>query len=413
MPTQKQLQEQGLALSEKQKALALDDSRPWAERREEFENLEADIKETFAQYNAMKSVDDSPFAKMQDGTPTGTNTGGQVQARVKSPGEVLVESLTNQAPNRGPGIRLNASGVTSFQNAIITEAGGGVGGVFPQYVPGVTVPTLFKRLTVADLIPQGSTTSQSIIYVQETAVTNAAATVTEGAAKPQSDLTLAQVTEVVRKIATTAKISDEMINDVEYIQSYVNGRLVLFVKLAEEDQLLNGNGTPPNLTGILNRSGKQTAQALGADTRPDAIFKQITNIRKNAFLEPDGIVLHPTDWQSIRLLKDANGQYYGGGPFGFASYGNAGQAGITSPTTAGSDTLWGIPVVVTPSIAAGTGLVGAFGLSSQIYRREGIRVEATNSNEDDFLKNLIAVRVEERLALAVYRPAGFGTVTGL
>jgi HK97 family phage major capsid protein len=70
-------------------------------------------------------------------------------------------------------------------------------------------------------------------------------------------------------------------------------------------------------------------------------------------------------------------------------------------------------VVVTPAIAQGTALVGAFQLSAQVYRREGIRVEATNSNEDDFLKNLIAIRVEERLGLAVYRPAGFGTVTGL
>src|SRR5581483_684396 len=97
------------------------------------------------------------------------------------------------------------------------------------------------------------------------------------------DLTLAQVTENARKIATVAKISDEMVSDVNYIASYLNGRLVLFVQLAEEDQLLNGNGSAPNLDGLTHRSGLQAAQAVGTDTKPDAIFKEITKIRANAF----------------------------------------------------------------------------------------------------------------------------------
>jgi HK97 family phage major capsid protein len=406
MPSIKQLEEQTKALVQDQEALVADTTRTWSDKREEWENREQDIKAVLSSHHALKSVDSDPLQGQGD-QPTRLQT-------PKSIGEQFTDALQTQAPDRAPGRRMSAGVDASFQNATITEAGGGIGGVVPQYLPGGPLPLLFRRLTVSDLIPQGSTTSQSIIYVQETAVTNAAATVAEGAAKPQSDLTLAQVTEVVRKIATTAKISDEMVNDVGYIQSYVNGRLVLFVQLAEEDQLLNGNGTAPNLRGILQRSGLTSAQALGADTRPDAIFKEITKIRAGAFLEPDAIVVHPTDWQTIRLLKDGNGQYYGGGPFGFAAYGNAAQStGSTTNLAAGNDTLWNMRVVVTPAIAQGTALVGAFGLSSQVYRREGIRVEMTNSNEDDFLKNLIAIRVEERLALAVYRPAGFGTVTGL
>lgn len=401
MPTIKQLEDQGRALLEDQKALVTDE-RPWSEKRDEYEKREADIKSVLEQHKALKSVDGDPFAGKEE-RPTEQRT-------VKSVGAQFVDALKSQAPNAGPGERFTAS---VDAKAIITEAGGGVGTVIPQYQPGI-VPTLFRRLTVADLLPQGTTSSPSIIYVQETAVTNAAATVAEGAAKPQSDITTAQVTEVVRKIATTAKISDEMVNDAGYIQSYVNGRLVLFVQLAEEDQLLNGNGTAPNLRGILNRSGLTAAQAVSTDTRVDAIFKEVTKIRTGAFLDPDAVVLHPTDWQSIRLSKDSNNQYYGGGPFGYAAYGNPDQiVGDTSNLSAGGDTLWGLRVVVTPAIAQGTALVGAFQLSAQVYRREGIRVEATNSNEDDFLKNLIAIRVEERLGLAVYRPAGFGTVTGL
>jgi len=408
MPTIKALAEQGRALAEQQKALVLDESRAWSEKREEYNARDADIKAVMEQYNAQRAVDGDPFAG-----ESGTANTPAVATR-RTVGEQFVDALRSQAPNAGPGVRISAATEAKFSMATITEAGGGVGGVVPQYLPGGPLPLLFRRLTVSDLLPQGSTTSASLIYVQETAVTNAAATVAEGASKPQSDLTLAQVTEVVRKIATTAKISDEMINDVGYIQSYVNGRLVLFVQLAEEDQLLNGNGTAPNLRGILNRTGLTAAQAVATDTRVDAIFKEVTKIRTGAFLEPDAIVLHPTDWQSIRLLKDSNGQYYGGGPFGFASYGEGPQsAGDTSNLAGGSDTLWGLRVVVTPAISQGTCLVGAFALSAQVYRRDGLRVEATNSNEDDFLRNLIAIRVEERLGLAVYRPAGFGTVTGL
>lgn len=411
MPTIKQLEEQGRALLANQKALVEDESRPWSEKRAEFDKIDADIKAVLEQHKAAKSVDGDPFKAADLGAER------PAPAVHKSLGEQVTSSenykraVSAKSSNERFGVSFDLD--TKVAGNIL-ETGVGAGGLVPTYLPGV-VPTLFRRLTVSDLIPQGTMSSASLIYVQETATTNGAATVAEGALKPQSDLTLSQVTENARKIATVAKISDEMLQDVQYIESYVNGRLVLFVQLAEEDQLLNGNGTAPNLTGLLNRTGLQPAQAVGTDTRVDAIFKEITKIRANAFLEPDAVVLNPTDWQSIRLLKDANGQYYGGGPFGWSNYGQAGGAGAgsTSQGMAGSEALWGVRVVVTPAIAAGTALVGAFSTGAQIFRRTGITVEMTNSNEDDFKTNLVAIRAEERLGLAVYRPGAFGTVTGL
>lgn len=405
MPTLKSLEDQGRALLAQQKALVEDESRPWPEKASEFEKMDADIKAILDQHAALKAVDSSPFAKIGDDAPAEDKP-----AEVKSIGEAFAAAVDLKSLQTGERFTVSAD-----VKATITEAGGGVGGVFPQYLPGVRVPTLFRRLTIADLMPQGTMQSASLIYVQETAVTNAAATVAEGGAKPQSDLTLAQVTENARKIATTAKISDEMISDVDYVVSYVNGRLVLFVQLAEEDQLLNGNGTAPNLRGILNRSGLQSAQAVpgtpAQTDRVDTIYKQITAIRSNAFLEPDGIVMHPTDWQTIRLNKDANNQYFGGGPF-TGAYGN-GTNGTDNGVLGANEALWGLRVVVTPAIAQGTALVGAFGTAAQVLRRSGITVEMTNSNEDDFKNNLVAIRAEERVGLAVYRPGAFGTVTGL
>lgn len=268
--------------------------------------------------------------------------------------------------------------------------------IVPDYRPGI-LPLLFKRLTIRDLIAPGRTESNMIKYMVETTFTNAAATVAEGAAKPESTLIFDITTDEVEKIAHWLPVTEEMLEDVSQIRSYIDARLRLGVQLTEEDQLLNGDGTTPNISGILDRTGLTAAQARGTDTNADAIFKEMMKIFNASFLMPDAHVINPTNWQTIQLAKDANGQYYGSGPF----------AGPQAPT------LWGLPVSVTPSIAAGTALSGAFRQASQIFDKGGIRVEASNSHSDYFIKNLVAIRAEERLALAVYRPAAFGTTTGL
>lgn len=396
MPTIKQLEDQGRALLADQRALVDDESRQWSEKTDEYNRLDEDIKAILDQHAAAKSVETDPFALVsEDAKP--------VDRSPKSMGQQVVDSAGYQG--RGEkGSRFSVD--AGIMNATLTETTGGAGAVVPTYQT-TPVNILFRRLVVADLFPQGSIDGNTLIYVKESTVTNAAAAVAEGAAKPASDLNLVQVTETVKKIATTLKVTDEMFDDQPAMRSYVDARLSLFVQLAEEDQLLNGSGTGANMTGILNRSGKQTAVAVGATPvetkRADSIYNQITQIRANAFLEPDAIVIHPTDWQTIRLNKDANFQYFGGGPF-TGAYGNGAVA---------SDSLWGLRVVVTPAMTVGTALVGAFAAGAQVFRKGGLRVEMTNSNEDDFLKNLVAIRAEERLALAVYRPGAFGTVTGL
>lgn len=273
--------------------------------------------------------------------------------------------------------------------------------ITPQYLPGIQ-SLMFKRLVVADLMASGTTDSNSIIYMVETLFTNAAAPVAEGSAKPESALAFDQKTDTVSKIAHWLPVTEEMLEDVAAIRSYIDARLRLGVQLAEEDQLLNGNGTPPNLLGLMNRPGLAAAVARNAgatppETNADAIARQIAAIATTSFIYPDGVVMNPANWFTIQTSKDANGQYFGAGPF----------AALPAAT------LWGLPVAATPSIVANTALVGAFGTMSQVFRKGGIRVEASNSHQDFFIKNLVAIRAEERLALAVYRPAAFGKVTGL
>jgi HK97 family phage major capsid protein len=268
--------------------------------------------------------------------------------------------------------------------------------VIPQYVPGV-LPILQRPLVVADLIAPGTTDSNLISYMQETAFTNNAAAVAEGGVKPESALTFTAVQDPVRKIAHWLPVTEEMLEDVPQIRSYIDARLILGVQLEEDDELLNGSGVAPELLGLRLRPNLAADIARGTDTNADAIFKQIMAIYASSFLMPTGIILNPANWASTVLLKTTTGEYLTGGPF----------SPIQTPT------MWGLPVAVTPAQPAAEGFVGAFRTASQIFRKGGIRVEASNSHQDFFIKNLVAIRAEERLALCVYRPGAMGKVTGL
>lgn len=278
-----------------------------------------------------------------------------------------------------------------------------------EKLPGI-VTLGVRPLTVKDLISPGSTNATQIRYMRETSFTNAATTVAEGAAKPAASFALEEINADVTKIAAYTKVTDELFQDFLAVASYINMRLPYMVERTEEDQLLNGDGTGVNMTGIMNTTGVQTL-ARGTDVIPDAIYKAFTKVRwgnlagtAQGGFEPDGIVMHPTNWEVLRLSKDANEQYYAGGPF-TGAYGNGGVAQF--------EMLWGKPVVVTPAIAVNTALVGAFRLASQYFMKQGMTIESTNSDQDDFIKNLTTIRAELRLALAVYRPEAFCKVTGL
>lgn len=269
--------------------------------------------------------------------------------------------------------------------------------------PGI-VPLPFWPTRVADLFAQGSTTSNTVRFIKENTETNAAAGTAEAGSKPESAITFTNVDATVGKIATFLPVSDEMLEDVDQMQSFLDNRLAGFVRRTEDSDLLNGAGAP-TVTGILQVSGIQTGSALSLDTDSviDAIFQAMTAVRVTGLYEPDGIVVHPTDWAAIRLMKDTAKQYYGGGPFTGAYGGGGGIAG---------DSLWGLPVVTTTSIAVGTILIGAFKTAAQIFRRRGLTVEMTNSHGTFFKENMTAIRAEQREALAVYRPSAFYSLTG-
>lgn len=228
-----------------------------------------------------------------------------------------------------------------------------------------------------------------------------AGNVGERGLKPTWEPDVTTDTANVRKIAVVTKVPDEFLADFPGFQSYIDARLPAMVDFQAENQILYGDGLGNNLKGILTNAGVLT-RAYATDWFT-TIRKAITDVEVQSFFTVDALAMHPYDWEVASLEKDLNGQPYAGGPF-YLPYGQ----GVFMEVR----TFWGKPVVVSVGVAVGRPIVGAWKLGAQYFMREGMRLETTNANEDDFRRNLIAVRAEERLALATYRPNCFLEITG-
>lgn len=312
---------------------------------------------------------------------------------VKSLGRQFVDSdsyksLTGSAGQRGKANLEIKATITSAT----TDAAGSAGDlVQATRLPGI-VGAPERKLTIRDLLMQGRMDGNSLEFVQETGFTNSAAPVAEGALKPQSDIKFDLKSTTAKVIAHYMKASRQILDDASQLQSYIDGRLRYGLAFKEEQQILNGDGTGQNLLGIVPQATayvRPVGVATTAESKLDTLrFAMLQAIL--AEYPASGHVLNPIDWAAIETLKDTSGQYIIGNP----------QGGL-------NPTLWGLPVAETQAIASGKFLTGAFSMGAQIFDRWASRVEVATENEDDFVKNLVTILAEERLALAVYRPEAF------
>lgn len=263
-----------------------------------------------------------------------------------------------------------------------------------------------EKLVAADLMGSANVDLPTIKYLVEKAnriAEGAPASVAEGAQKPYvrfADLDI--VTESLSKIAALTKLSDEMIADFGFVADWINNQLIYELSVVEEKQLISGDGTGSNVRGILNRSGIQTVTSAKKANWFDDLYSAISKVAQATPLTADGIIMNTADYEVLRLAKDGNGQYIAGGPF----QGQYGVGGILVDPP-----VWGYRTVVTNNIPKGTALVGAFRQGSTILRKGGLRVDSSNTNADDFEKNLVTLRAEERIGLMVPLPSAFVKVT--
>jgi HK97 family phage major capsid protein len=259
------------------------------------------------------------------------------------------------------------------------------------------------------LFDQIQTNQNAYVYLEETTFTNAAAEAAEGAAAAESALAFTERTESIRKMATFLPVTDELLADVAGIQGYVNSRLSTMMKLRLDNQLINGDGSAPNLTGILNKSGINTfafGSYSGKLRKIGQVYQAITEIRKDAFVEADAVVMHPSDWYDI-VTEESSVETSGSRNPLFVVAGGFGEA--VAPK------LWGLNVVPSTAIAEGTMLVGKFGGgdAAQVIMREGVDLAVSDSHSDFFTKNQLAIRLTMRLGFAIYRPTAFCSITAM
>lgn len=260
----------------------------------------------------------------------------------------------------------------------------------PGFVEAVTRP-----IQMLDIIPMGNVSQAAVPYMEETTRTHAAAETAEGGDYAESTFAFTEKSVPVQKITDSLPVTDEQLEDVALIESYINSRLAFGVRQRLDSQCLNGNGTAPNLRGILNTSGIQT-RAKGADPVMDAIYKAMVGIRVTGRAIPTHIVMNPLDWQDVRLTKTADGIYLYG-----------------SPSEAGPERLWGLPIVQADALAENTALVGSFDPSwITLFERRGIDIQVGYVGTQ-FTAGRRTVRADMRGALVVMRPAAFHTVTDI
>lgn len=271
---------------------------------------------------------------------------------------------------------------------ISTDVPGNI--VAPDRLPGIDVSPK-QRLFIRDLIAPGTTASNTIYWVQQTGFTNNAKAVAENTTKPYSDIEFAEKITPVRTIAHLFKASKQILDDFAQLQSQVDAEMRFGLKYVEEQEILFGDGTGAHLEGIIPQASAfspafTVEQQNGIDDLRLAMLQA-----QLARFPASGHVLHFIDWARIELTKDSLGRYILANP-----------AGLTGPT------LWGLPVVATEAAAfQGKFLTGAFSAGAQIFDREETNVVISTENADDFEKNMITIRCEERLALAVKRPEAF------
>lgn len=372
-------------------------------------------KETFEQMKA----------RVQEGAQRGRQPAEEhrqptpVRERRRSPGTQFIESAEYKALHDAGrladahnriefGVSLKDFDYMLERRALLQggDATSGGGFVIPEYYPGYTALPQ-RPLTLLDIIARIPTTSDTIDWIKQTGFTNNAAAVAEATAstgtsgtKPESAVTFARETTPVETVAHYIPVTNRMLADAPAIRGVVDAQLMLGLDLALETEVISGNGTAPHLDGILTDSGIQ-ALGRGSDSDIDALFKAMVAVQVTGLRQPTAHIVHPLNWETMRLAREGTGTGYIGGYL------------LGPPSMVGATTLWGLPVVQSIGLTANTGLTGDFAATTMaLFDREQTAVRVGYIN-DQFIRNMLTILAELRVAFTLFYPAGVAKTTGL
>jgi HK97 family phage major capsid protein len=291
----------------------------------------------------------------------------------------------------------------SFGMEVKNTVTNAIANTYSERRPGL-VEGAFRVFTIEDLLVSIPTSSNAIDWVRENVFTNNAAEVAEGGQIAQSSITFTAETMPVQNVAHFVKITRQLAMDNAALAAYINRRMVYGVNMRVEQQLVSGNGTTPNLSGLTKAgnftahgytAASLTALGLSPTNRFDLIGKMIGDCAL-ADYPADVIVLNTADWWNLRLTKDSQGRYI-----------------LGDPGSAVPPMLFGLPVVASNAMTADNVWVGSLQQAATKHEREGIALDLSDSDENNFQLGLVSVRAMRRLALTVEKPAAarYGDLT--
>lgn len=317
---------------------------------------------------------------------------GDGKEESKTWGEFMIESASFETFKQG-GENMKAR--VEVKNTILGEASGNPSNVLVQAerLPGI-VPGAFRSLNILDFVSTGNTGGNQIEYTRELAWTNDAAETSEGETKPESDLTFELVQDPVRTIPHFIRASKQILDDAPMLASYIDRRMQHGVRQRLQRQIIQGNGTTPNLAGLSSTGRHVAFTPVASEIALDAVNRAKYGVIAGDY-DPNFVWMNPADWGAIERVKEgASSSKYQASDGAALSYINGGMTPL----------IWGLPVVASNDIPAGSFFVGD-SMAFQLFMRNNVVVEMFEQDADNVQRNLLTIRAELRAAFAVYTPA--------
>ena len=382
-----------------------EDGKYTSEQKEEIKKRNDELAELVEDVSIEKKKLQNEKALEEDSKPVSEMPQPAEAVEAKSVGEQFVQ--TDAYKN------YLSSGVKGVDSHIETKTTLTTTGYPPETLrqPGILETALRDPNAVINLFDVINTDQNAFSYLEETTFTNNAAEAAEGAAVGEAALAFTERTESIRKMGVFIPVTDELLADEAGIQGYLNSRLQTMIRLRLDSQLLSGDGTAPNLEGILD-AGKSSVGSSDFNSyngnlgRVGAIYNAITDIRVNAFTEPDAIIMHPNDWNQIVTSVTEVDTSGSKNPLFVVAGGFGADA---------APNIWGLRVIPTTAISNNTVLVGKFGggEAANVVMRQGMELAVSDSHSDFFTKNQLAIRATMRVGFPVYRQAAFHKILNM